>query len=65
MKRKLKGILSLTVLSSAVLVLLVYNWKELLVGVSVTVAAVLAVVIILLLVAFIGTGTSGDRWDKD
>jgi hypothetical protein len=63
MKQKLTGILSLTAILTLVLVLVIVKWKEILVGLGAAVMAVVAVVIFGLIVALIGAGIKGDKWD--
>ena len=65
MKQKLKGILSLTAICSMVLTVIIGYWKEILVGAGMTVLAVLAAIVLIAIVLLIGTGASGEKWDKD
>jgi len=63
MKQKLQGILFLTTLIALVLVIIIVKWKEILTGLGAVVMALVAVVIFGEIVALIGAGITGDKWD--
>jgi len=63
MKQKLQGILFLTTLIALVLVIIIVKWKEILTGLGAVVMALVAVVIFGVIVALIGAGIKGDKWD--
>lgn len=63
MKQKLTGILSLTAILTLVLMLVIAKWKEILAGLGAAIMAALAVVIFGVIVALIGAGIKGDKWD--
>jgi hypothetical protein len=65
MKQKLTGILSLTAILTLVLVLVIVKWKEILVGAATIAIGIACVLLFVIIIAIVGTGFRGGKWDKE
>ena len=65
MKQKLKGILALLCLLSGALIIIVVNWKQILVTLGISVIGVLVFLVFVMIIGLVGMSSGENRWDKE
>lgn len=65
MSQQLKGALSIVCIVSAIVFILVMNWKKILVSLGLMISGIVILVLIMFVVAIFGSGSRGSSWDKD